>query len=1659
MEGQERGPPSEEQRQHQPQDEAEPEGGASPPGEAEGAARPQERGQDAEGVDENPGRHGHNPPPKSSGINRPQREQMERERKQREQKRAQQKRAREERSQLRRELAARRQREAELIQERVREQALAAEAMLREEREEALNVGSSSDTTDSGDDIEDLPGEVEFLRHFKMVRDRTPDREELMAQRHGDAQDSINEVLNDLHKIGDALLEGKLPVGEQVTEFFETYQSIWNRITHLCHTQGHYARLRDLQRARILIELDTEIKQSAEEVLMLYQDKRRALKEHRAQRRQERQNNQRQQPQDAGPRPNNGFRTQRRTQLDGFLNSLSAPGRQATHNREYRIHSAPASLEDSDGANPEPEGANNSPVTISRIFLSRARNRNNGDKQRAEPRSSGEQGGTNGTSSSTNLTNSALARGGASGSGGYVPHYLQPGAEGAMFYGTLPDHWNITPEHVPTPVTQIPSMQKAGFFPDFTGEVQNYRTFRAAFIDLCHKLDIPISTKYLILRQSLNKHGVLTDLLNTTTPNAAGYRTVILTLEERYGHTDVLLAHHLQRLNEMPRVRETQIEDFELLADLVRGYEAARSTNGNNNPQDPTFYNVVKSKLTDRMRREYARYSTEQGIPQGSCDVNELLRWIKTHIADPLRREPPTKRTDTTNKKTTMSNNNGKSTSLNGFQTQGSGHQPGPMQLEKSNKYQFYSGHECKLCRSSHNLHECPEFLGYPLSKRFDLVKQLNICYKCLNGSHMASECKANPCSKCKNAHHTVLHYQRKQNPTKTKNVKFAAPTTRSYPESDPQDYMYTTEEFLDHARQNSSNKEFTNYLCMLRGDPPVSLFFQWVTVVNPQSGKQSRCNLMQDPGAQFTVISTRLGRELRLQGATRSSTVVGVGGHVATTQTLFANLVLISNNGLLRKTLNVRTMDNPVGNLRAVDWNLLKHYWPHLADVQFPRPVNGGQVDMILGMDYPQLTTPLLQRRAPLSNQAEPSPVGVYNVLGWTAAGPMLPRNCTPSHTDHPRPGRVPSLHAHAASQANEPEVHIPEELEALLHFLPGANRPPGVLLNPDERATMLKLYSETKMLPNGHYQSPVLWKGDRRPPNNRHAALSEWNRNLTRLKDAQLHHEFDKIIQHWIESDYVERLPDQAVQDKKAFYLPYFAVLRPDKPSSPVRIVMNGKAVFGPDKISLNDCLDKGPRLINDLVEVLLRFRQQPIGIACDIKEMFLNIYMPPEDRDYHRFFYTKPQEQQAGVYRANVHQFGSSSSPNSSIFPLKLQALRKAATHALASRAIIDKSIVDDTLTPALNPELGVKTVSEIIDIAASMGMKVHKWASNDPSILPKDTPQRELVELSSPDLEGQYPEGKALGIIWHTRTDEMSFAPLKPVVANKWTKRVALACLMSFYSPDGLGLPIEMTGRFLFRQTWELGTDWDQELTPAFVRKWKAWEQQMGHLGHIKYPRSVGTTFQQMHIFCDASGSGYGAAAYLKTDLGVHLVYSKGKLVKSISQTIPVLELEACVVGFKMVPKLLKVYGLPPEEVYCWTDSGNAENWIKNPARDLPRPIARRVTMIRENSIIANWRHVPTDMNPADILSRGCKALNLANNTLWVERPASSSKQELGLQIWSNPSHMLRYLTRQHWLDWSEYSQYWTRTQNRHDAHCSRSPTSDEVVEYYTGYTGS
>jgi len=89
----------------------------------------------------------------------------------------------------------------------------------------------------------------------------------------------------------------------------------------------------------------------------------------------------------------------------------------------------------------------------------------------------------------------------------------------------------------------------------------------------------------------------------------------------------------------------------------------------------------------------------------------------------------------------------------------------------------------------------------------------------------------------------------------------------------------------------------------------------------------------------------------------------------------------------------------------------------------------------------------------------------------------------------------------------------------------------------------------------------------------------------------------------------------------DGPVYYISHHEVLRPDSKSTPVRIVFNSSANYRGH--ALNDYWAKGPDLLNNLLAVLLRFRENESALMGDIKKMYHSIKITPMDQHTHRFF----------------------------------------------------------------------------------------------------------------------------------------------------------------------------------------------------------------------------------------------------------------------------------------------------------------------------------------------------------------------------------------------------------------------------------------------------
>ena len=97
--------------------------------------------------------------------------------------------------------------------------------------------------------------------------------------------------------------------------------------------------------------------------------------------------------------------------------------------------------------------------------------------------------------------------------------------------------------------------------------------------------------------------------------------------------------------------------------------------------------------------------------------------------------------------------------------------------------------------------------------------------------------------------------------------------------------------------------------------------------------------------------------------------------------------------------------------------------------------------------------------------------------------------------------------------------------------------------------------------------------------------------------LKDPQLTESYSEVISKYTEKSYVsEVIPSKT--EEKAWYLPHFAIVGPEKTTTKTRVVFDASAKC--NGLSLNDVICQGPKLQRDIFNVLIRFRPFPVALV---------------------------------------------------------------------------------------------------------------------------------------------------------------------------------------------------------------------------------------------------------------------------------------------------------------------------------------------------------------------------------------------------------------------------------------------------------------------------
>ena len=258
-------------------------------------------------------------------------------------------------------------------------------------------------------------------------------------------------------------------------------------------------------------------------------------------------------------------------------------------------------------------------------------------------------------------------------------------------------------------------------------------------------------------------------------------------------------------------------------------------------------------------------------------------------------------------------------------------------------------------------------------------------------------------------------------------------------------------------------------------------------------------------------------------------------------------------------------------------------------------------------------------------------------------------------------------------------------------------------------------------------------------------------------------------------------------------------------------------------------------------------------------------------------------------------------------------------------------------------------------------------------------------------------------KALGVSWNPRTDTINFQ-VKLSEKEIYTKRSILSNISRLFDPLGLASVVTIKARIALQGIWKMKKfGWDDPLPKEMQSNWRKLFAEIANLNTVQFPRCLQPPCvhgsPELHVFADASIFAYGAAAYpvwpTSTGREVRLVSAKARVAPLRQTTIPRLELMAALIATRLAKIICNELKIKPARVVLWSDSMIVLAWLRSESTAFKSFVGVRVAEIQSTFESATWRHVPSDLNPADDLSRGITVSEM--NGRWMNGPVFLTKE--------------------------------------------------------------
>ena len=861
----------------------------------------------------------------------------------------------------------------------------------------------------------------------------------------------------------------------------------------------------------------------------------------------------------------------------------------------------------------------------------------------------------------------------------------------------------------------------------------------------------------------------------------------------------------------------------------------------------------------------------------------------------------------------------------------------------------------CIVCQQQHPIYKCPVFNEMHYTKRRDLINSSRRCYRCL-GAHFSKNCSSKgTCKVCgRQGHHSLLH-----KPSSSRSPVPTSSTARDVPSP---------------VTPHTSN-DVSALSCEAKrtGEHPVVLLGTAKALIADAVGHYHTVRAVLDSGSQTSAITFSLARKLGLSIHRSSFQVVGISSGVAhvhgTTQ------CIITSRYEANRQINVSpvVLDTIVNQLPIVKVPRLTIDIGSrpLADEEYFIPAS---VDLLIGADiYPFVVI----SSSPLVLPGKP--VVIDTIFGGVLVGPVT--SSVPLISNITLLSTCPPLDV-ALKQFWEIEevsrIPVVNEDDALVeeHFRRTCTR--------DE---------------TGRYEVALPFKQTSQLSslNNRNSAY----RSYISLDHRLAKNDADRACYTSFLEEYLKLGHMVLAPTAVNYLLPHHPVFKTSGNGTKVRVVFNASSP-SQQKCSLNDLMSSGPKLQKPLPGLLNNFRKFTVAMCADIRMMYRQIKVRPQDRKYQHIFWRPSESDSLLEFELTTVTYGLTSSPFLAQRVLSQLASDEGSNHPLASQVVHSSIYMDDILTGAPSVPLAKSLQAELVKLLKKGGFELRKWTSSHPDLVENLPAEWRETPISFNSEDSFY---KILGLLWDPKGDNFSFHVSK--FDTSLTKRNILAYIARIYDPLGFLAPVVFYLKWFLQQLWLLQLEWDDELPADLGANWMGFTSEAHHLSSLIVPRYLGIINEEASLigFSDASTKGYAAVIYLVTknqnSWRSSIVASKTKVAPLKSLTIPRLELCGALLLAKLITSSdLNLSGLGVTKTQLYTDSQIVLAWLKTPPHTLNVFVANRVTQILELTSLNNWFYVRSDSNPADCASRGLRPQELINHAQWLTGPAfiRSDRQE-------------------------------------------------------------